>query len=581
MQRTITLFIVTALLPASLALAVDNSWVEESNENAQLVLNRMARYSPELAAGLGVEGYDAEILDLKENGYQRRLEDFNKEIDALNQRLQTAENTKVIQDLEILIKNAKDNVHTAALNRQYMLPYYNLPQSLFFGFQSLLDSRVDSARYPAALERLKKYNGNAGTTPITTLAMARSSERFSVPGLVGPYRDQLERDLGNFKRFLPGIKDLFETAGLEDWQEEFKLFSEQMTDYKAWLEQEMMPRTRSSHRLPEEIYANNLKNFGVDVDPQVLMQQAKFGFMEIRFEMQAIASRIAEQRGFESDDYRDVIKKLKEDQIENDVLLPLYRERLAAIEDIIRREEIISLPERDAVIRLATEAESAGIPAPHLNPPQLIGNTGQPAEFVLVQSLPGDDIDSKMDDFSYDAFTWTATIHEARPGHELQFASMIEAGVSIARAVFAFNSANVEGWALYAEAIMKEHLPLEGQLLSLQSRAWRAARAMIDPMLNLGLIEPAAAKAYIMDELVLSNAMAQSEINRYTFQAPGQATSYYYGYMRMLALRTDAELALRDKFKQKAFHDFVLAQGLLPPKLLAKAVKEEFIPSQM
>ena len=56
---------------------------------------------------------------------------------------------------------------------------------------------------------------------------------------------------------------------------------------------------------------------------------------------------------------------------------------------------------------------------------------------------------------------WTLTAHEARPGHEMQFSSIIESGVSIARAVFAFNSANVEGWGLYAEAIMRPYLPLE------------------------------------------------------------------------------------------------------------------------
>ena len=43
----------------------------------------------------------------------------------------------------------------------------------------------------------------------------------------------------------------------------------------------------------------------------------------------------------------------------------------------------------------------------------------------------------------------TLTAHEARPGHEMQFAKIIEAGVSVARALFAFNSTNVEGWGLY------------------------------------------------------------------------------------------------------------------------------------
>jgi uncharacterized protein (DUF885 family) len=70
----------------------------------------------------------------------------------------------------------------------------------------------------------------------------------------------------------------------------------------------------------------------------------------------------------------------------------------------------------------------------------------------------------------------------------MPFSSIIETGVSLARAIYAFNSANVEGWGLYAEAITKPCMPLEGQLISLQYRLMRAARMFLDPMLNLGMI---------------------------------------------------------------------------------------------
>jgi uncharacterized protein (DUF885 family) len=301
----------------------------------------------------------------------------------------------------------------------------------------------------------------------------------------------------------------------------------------------------------------------------------------MRNEMQTISRLIAKERGLPSADYRDVIRELKKDQIPEDTLMPFYRERLKAIEEIIEENNIISLPERDAVIRMATEAESSSIPAPFLNPPQLIGNTGQPAEFVLVNTNPtAKEGDAKMDDWGHQGMTWSLTVHEARPGHELQFASMIETGVSQARVIYAFNSANVEGWALYAEAVMKEYLPLDGQLFTLQARLMRAARAFLDPMLNLGLIEPEQALSFIMNEVVISEPMARSEVDRYTFRAPGQATSYYYGYMNMMRLRTEVQLILRDRFDQRKFHDFVLAQGLLPPEILRQAVLDDFVPME-
>jgi uncharacterized protein (DUF885 family) len=162
----------------------------------------------------------------------------------------------------------------------------------------------------------------------------------------------------------------------------------------------------------------------------------------------------------------------------------------------------------------------------------------------------------------------------------MQFSSIIESGVSTTRALFAFNSANVEGWALYAEAVMRPYLPLEAQMISLQYRLMRAARMFLDPMLNLGMITPEEAKALLVNDVAVGDSWAQNEIERYTYRMPGQATAYYYGYNKMQALRTQAELKLRDGFSQRAFHDFVLAQGMLPPDILKDAVMSEFVPSQ-
>jgi uncharacterized protein (DUF885 family) len=154
---------------------------------------------------------------------------------------------------------------------------------------------------------------------------------------------------------------------------------------------------------------------------------------------------------------------------------------------------------------------------------------------------------------------------------------MLESGVSTARAVFAFNSTNVEGWGLYAERIALPFMPLEGQLVSLQHRLLRAARAFSDPELQTGETTPERVKALLVDDVVESEAAATQEVERYTFRSPGQATSYYYGFVRLEELRGDVEKQMGAAFDQRAFHDFVLAQGLLPPALLRKAVMEEFV----
>ena len=157
---------------------------------------------------------------------------------------------------------------------------------------------------------------------------------------------------------------------------------------------------------------------------------------------------------------------------------------------------------------------------------------------------------------------------------------MTEKGVSIPRALFAFNSTNAEGWGLYSEAEMQPYEPLDGQLMTLQNRLLRAARAILDPGLQAGTVTKDQAMRVLRQDVCCSEAMATQEVERYTFRAPGQATSYFVGYNRLLETRSEAQRALGDRFNRQAFNDFVLSQGLLPPTLLRKAVEEDFIPSQ-
>ena len=101
------------------------------------------------------------------------------------------------------------------------------------------------------------------------------------------------------------------------------------------------------------------------------------------------------------------------------------------------------------------------------------------------------------------------------------------------------------------EAIVKPFMPLDAQLISLQYRLARAARMFLDPMLNLGLVTAEEAKRVLMEEVVEDDLNAQTEIDRYTFRSPAQATAYYYGYENLQALRARTEMRLKDRFDQQ------------------------------
>jgi uncharacterized protein (DUF885 family) len=577
MKRTLVLFVALVATPSF----AQNDWIAESNRHAQILLDVNARYFPEVAAAAGVEGRDEAIFDLKPRFAERQEADLEAAAKKLEAVRASASDARVQQDLDILIDAANDRRTSSQVNRRHMLPFFDLPQAIFSGFQNLIDERVPRERWKAASVRLRRYVGaEKGYEPITQLARARYEEAALDPRLLGPWSVEAQQYLDNQARYMDGVEELLKKSGLKGWQKDLRTLRRQVDEYGAWIRSTVLPRARKSSQLPPEVYADNLKQFGVEMDPRELIDRATANFVQTRTEIESLARTLAAERGWQAKDYRDVVRQLKQARIPEDKLLSLYKERLARIEDVIRRERIVTLPQREAVIRLASEAESAAQPAPHIDPPRLVGNTGEAAEFVLPTRNPNAKPGAEMDDFNYDAIAWTLTAHEARPGHELQFAAMLERGVSTARIVFAFNSANIEGWALYAEAQMKQYEPIEGQIGVLQMRMMREARAFLDPMLNLGLIQPDAALRFLMEEVLLSEPMAKQEVDRYTFNAPGQATAYFYGYSKLNALRTKVEIALPETFRAQPYHDFLIGQGLLPFDLLEKAVMEEFVPAQ-
>ncbi|AHX14684.1 hypothetical protein CH75_16885 [Dyella jiangningensis] len=586
MYKRLALAMAVSLVAAGSAHAVETktpAWIERSNTDAKVLLDVLARFNPEFASQIGVPGYDDKVVDLKPDVDARTRAALVEAKGKLEKMLATEKDENVRQDLQIMIKAANEQVEGIDLNHKYMLPYQDVGQTIFQGEFALLKDDVDAKRRPSALKRLQCYVGKApGCTPIVELAKAQTQARIGEKDLIGPYKNEVEQKLSNTQRYAQGIRQLFTKYKLDnaDGKAALDAMDAQLKDYDGWVRSTIVPRQREDFRLPEPLYAYNLKQVGIDIAPQELIKQAQLEFVELRSAMQMMAPVVAKEEGIQSNDYRDVLKALKKQQLGKDDVVPWYHEIIGKIEDTIRREHIITLPQRKMQMRLASEAETAAVPAPHMDPPPFINNHGEQGTFVLTMGNPSGSKSDSYDDFTYKAAAWTLTAHEGRPGHELQFAAMVERGVSLARSLFAFNSVNVEGWALYAESEMLPYEPPSGQFVALQARLQRAARAYLDPMLNLGMISKERAHDVLRYDVGLSEAMTQQELDRYTFNSPGQATAYFYGYMRLQQTRLNTELALGKDFNRQAFNDFVIGQGLLPPEQLAEAVRTQFVPSQ-
>ena len=560
--------------------ATTPEWVEASNAYTQKLITFQAEFFPINASASGYEQYDGLVSDMAPDRDERYLAGARALRAEFAAAMQAETNPYVQQDLQILIDSLDQSIRGVELDQQYSLEFINVPQNVFQSVGLLLSDQTAAHRRAKALDLLQRFTGTwPDTEPMTELAKRRF-EASRAEGKMGPYVVEVREGLPKIDTYAAGIRELFTRYEIEGADEALAAMDAQFADYKEWTEEVVMPLTREDPRMPEELYAYSLKAWGIDADPRETMAQARRGFYEIRAQMEALAPQIAAENGWEDTSYQGVMRALKSRTIPNDEIEAFYRGVNAQLEETIRQNEIVSLPEYELAMRLASEAESAAQPAPHMRPPRLIGNTGEQGTFVLTVGNPSAGEGEVYDDFNFAAASWTLSAHEARPGHEMQFAALVEQGVSLARLLYAFNSVNVEGWALYAEAEMLPHEPIEGQFVAQQFRLLRAARAFLDPMLNLGMITREEAEKVLLEDVLLSRPMAKQELDRYQFNMPGQAGSYYYGYRKLVDLRVETEVELGDDFDEKAFNDFLLGQGIIPLELIAKAVREEFIPAQ-
>jgi uncharacterized protein (DUF885 family) len=166
------------------------------------------------------------------------------------------------------------------------------------------------------------------------------------------------------------------------------------------------------------------------------------------------------------------------------------------------------------------------------------------------------------------------TLHEAVPGHHLQFALTAEdTALAPYRRWDGTLSAHTEGWALYAEFLGTE-MGIYRSAVEHVGRAsyemWRACRLVVDTGLHAFGWSREQAQAYLRERTALSEHEIVNEIDRY-IGWPGQAVSYKMGEIRIRALRRRLEQEQGPAFSLRAFHDRLLALGPMPLPALEQA----------
>lgn len=168
----------------------------------------------------------------------------------------------------------------------------------------------------------------------------------------------------------------------------------------------------------------------------------------------------------------------------------------------------------------------------------------------------------------------TTAVHEAYPGHHWHLV-MAKSNPSAVRRIFGTPYFN-EGWALYAERVMREQgffTDPKHLLYQYEATIFRAARIVVDTSLHMNEMTFDEAVKHMVEKGNLTEPNARAEVGRYC-SWPTQASSYLTGMLQIVDIRTRwlARRGASDRPALRAFHDAITSAGMLPTTLAEKAI---------
>ncbi|HSH21952.1 MAG TPA: DUF885 domain-containing protein, partial [Candidatus Caenarcaniphilales bacterium] len=352
-----------------------------------------------------------------------------------------------------------------------------------------------------------------------------------------------------------------------------------LEEFATFLE-DLKARATGDWQLGEERYSRLLREReSLSMDARELREMGQREYDRLDAEMRELAHRI---RG--TDDWRQVLEEANEDH-------PASEEEMrVAYEDWTSRSR--AFLEQTGLVTLPPGEECAVVPSPvfqrpvigvasYIAPPmfsdRLLGHFFVP---FAPDGTPPDEVQKRLKANSFGGIPTTA-VHEAYPGHHWHLTTC-KVNAGRLRRVFGTPYFS-EGWALYAERVMRERGfftdPLH-ELYHLEATIFRAARIVVDTSLHMGEMSYDEAVEFMTTKVPLPEPTARAEVGRYCWW-PTQASAYLTGCLEILRIR-DRFLEARGEAATTAaevdagvireFHDLIASSGRLPLGLAERAV---------
>jgi uncharacterized protein (DUF885 family) len=264
------------------------------------------------------------------------------------------------------------------------------------------------------------------------------------------------------------------------------------------------------------------------------------------------------------------------------------RRWIAKIKRFLREADLVGLPpDSDPFVVEPTPGFLDGLAVAFFNPPPAFEPHLKKSFWISsVDGKPPEFVESYLREYN-DCALQNLTIHEAFPGHYVQFWHALGSPVaSIYKKVFA-SSTFAEGWAVWCEKLLYGSGYAAGEAENLLIHKKMQLRTYINAMLDQRF--HTASRTEVPDEELEDWAL--DLMCRQGFQEEAEATgklrrakvsstqlsAYFVGYLEIAEIAERARRRAGAAFRPREFHDKLLSYGTIPPREVRRLLQDEGI----
>ncbi|MFL6582897.1 MAG: DUF885 domain-containing protein [Chthoniobacterales bacterium] len=527
--------------------------------------------NPEYATQLGDHRFDDRLSDYSDEAVAKELaraKQFRQQLDQFNDLKQLSDANKV--DVRLL----KDNVDNEIFGLEELRERESDP---LLYMESLANSLylIEAREFAPARQRAASLRKRMEAMPAV---IAQAKQNLKNPPRVHTETaiDQVQGAISLIKEGLNEVLDKAPEAKKELAPVQEKTIAA-LTDYKNWLQNELLPRSNGDFRIGPDKFRKKLRfALASDMSMEDLMKAARADLEQTQKAIYETALPLYKKYfpNFDEATLNDhkkvtqaVLDKLAEQRPNDDTIVNDAKTVLKEATDFVRTKNLVTVPSVpvDVIVMPEFKRGPAIAYCDSAGPLEKNGKT-----FFAVAPTPKDWTPERKDSFFKEYNNYMVrdlTVHEAMPGHYLQLAHSNEfRSPTLVRAIFQ-SGTFIEGWAVYAEQFMAEngYGGPEVKMQQLKMRLRVICNAIIDQSIHAGNMSEQEALDIMIKEGFQTEGEAVGKWKRARLTS-SQLSTYFVGVTEHLAMREQAKARDGAKFDLKKYNDAVISFGSPPVK---------------